>query len=72
MVKTSPSSAGGSGLIPGPGANSIKTLKIIHIKKKIFKKKKHHHSEVSLHTHHNSLNEKDKNHQILAKVLNQY
>ena len=47
-------------------------LKIIHIKKKIFKKKKHHHSEVSLHTHHNSLNEKDKNHQILAKVLNQY
>ena len=34
VVKTLPSSAGGSGLIPGPGANSIKTFKITHIKKK--------------------------------------
>ena len=44
MVKTLPSNAGGAGLIPGRGANrsniitnSIKTLKVVHIKK-IFKK----------------------------------
>ena len=56
MVKTSPSNAGGVGLIPGQGAkipttclsakkskqnrnntvtNSIKTLKMVHIKKKL-------------------------------------
>ena len=38
VVKTLLSNAGGSGSIPGPGANSIKTLKMIHIKKN-FKKK---------------------------------
>ena len=61
MVKTLPSSPGGTGSFPGPGVktpyasppknqnmeqccrsnivtNSIKTLKMVHIKKKFFKK----------------------------------